>query len=135
MNVVEIMNSRVITIDEKMLVLDARNIMMEEDITALPVIDNQECLSGIVTQSDLFTLENLYLRNDNYSKDQIKDVKVKDVMTRNVITIDKSLSVVEAAEKMLDSHIHRLIVTDGDCLNGIISSTDVLKAVLELENG
>lgn len=131
MNVIEIMNTRVVTVSENMPILDARNMMMEEDITALPVVDKVECLSGIITQSDLFTLENLYLRNDNYNKDHIKGVKVRDVMTKNVITIDSSTSVELAAQTVLENHIHRLIVTDGQKVNGIISSTDILKAVME----
>ncbi|PCI08009.1 MAG: hypothetical protein COB02_01775 [Candidatus Cloacimonadota bacterium] len=131
MDVIEIMNTRVVTVNENMLILDVRNIMMEEDITALPVVDKLDCLSGIITQSDLFTLENLYLRNDNYNKDQIKGVKVKDVMTKSVITINKSVSVEEAANKILSNHIHRLIVTDGQKINGIVSSTDILKAILD----
>ncbi|MCO4783011.1 MAG: CBS domain-containing protein [Candidatus Cloacimonetes bacterium] len=131
MNVIEIMNTRVVTVSENMPILDARNMMMEEDITALPVVDKTECLAGIITQSDLFTLENLYLRNDSYTKDHIKGVKVKDVMTKNVITIDSSTTVEAAAQTVLDNHIHRLIVTDGQKVNGIISSTDILKAVLD----
>ncbi|MCJ8344597.1 CBS domain-containing protein [bacterium] len=131
MNVIDIMSKQVVTISENMPILDARNVMMEEDITALPVIDQVDCLAGIITQSDLFILENLYLRNDNYHRDHIKNVKVKDVMTKEVITIESSVSIESAAKKVLDNHIHRLIVTEGEKVNGIISSTDLLKAVLD----
>ena len=56
---------------------------------------------------------------------------VEEYMTRALITLSPDATVQEAAAAMLDAGIRRLLVVDVDRLVGLISSTDVLKAVAE----
>jgi CBS domain-containing protein len=51
-----------------------------------------------------------------------------DVMTSDVISITENATVAEAAKKLLESHIHRLLVVDGKNVPlGILSTTDIIR--------
>ena len=56
---------------------------------------------------------------------------VKDVMTRNVITIRPDTPLREAAEIMADNHIGCLIVKSGGKLGGIITDRDILVLIAD----
>ncbi len=58
-------------------------------------------------------------------------MKVKDVMVRKVITIQPGKTLREAAEKMVDNRIGSLIVVKGSELAGLITETDIMKALAE----
>ncbi|OYT54393.1 MAG: CBS domain-containing protein [Candidatus Altiarchaeales archaeon ex4484_2] len=53
-------------------------------------------------------------------------LKVKDLMTSQVLTIDSEENVVAAAEKMLENKVHALVVAEGDKPLGIISTYDLI---------
>ncbi|ENN96023.1 hypothetical protein J422_04760 [Methanocaldococcus villosus KIN24-T80] len=55
----------------------------------------------------------------------IKNIKVKDIMTRNVITAKKDESVIEAFEKMLKYKISSLPVVENNKVIGIVTTTDI----------
>lgn len=55
----------------------------------------------------------------------LKDLKVKDVMTRNVVTVPPSEDVVFAFEKLMKYKISSLPVVDGEKLVGIVTATDL----------
>ncbi len=55
----------------------------------------------------------------------MKDKKVKDIMTTDVVTITSDTDVVYAFEKLMKHKISSLPVVDGDELVGIITATDV----------
>ncbi|MEA1924647.1 MAG: CBS domain-containing protein [Candidatus Altiarchaeota archaeon] len=53
-------------------------------------------------------------------------LKVKDLMTSPVLSIDPEENVVAAAEKMLENKIHALVVAEGDKPVGVISTYDLV---------
>ncbi len=55
----------------------------------------------------------------------LEKIKVKDVMTRNVITVSPSEDVVFAFEKLMKYRLSSLPVVDGDVLVGIVTATDL----------
>jgi CBS domain-containing protein len=56
---------------------------------------------------------------------------VGEVMTRRVLSLSPDADVEEAARLMVDRGVHRLIVTEGDALRGIVSTMDFLRAIAE----
>jgi CBS domain-containing protein len=56
--------------------------------------------------------------------------QVKDVMTQNVITVDSSTSVVDAAKKMIESKHGPLPVVEGDRPVGVITDRDLVARVV-----
>ncbi|HMK53418.1 MAG TPA: CBS domain-containing protein [Methanobacteriaceae archaeon] len=55
----------------------------------------------------------------------LKDLKVEDVMTDGVITVEPKEDVVFAFEKLMTHRISSLPVVDGDLLVGIVTATDL----------
>src|SRR5207253_2309937 len=66
--------------------------------------------------------------------DKLPDLTVRDYMTHDPVTVTSSATLGELARKMIDVHIHRVIVVDGFGKPiGIVSSTDVLAAVVRAD--
>jgi len=59
-------------------------------------------------------------------KRELGEPRVKDLMTKEVLTINPEDTIVNAAERMLENRIHALLVTKEDKPIGIISSYDLL---------
>ena len=105
-----------ITIGPDNLISEVRLIIKEKHISGIPVVNSQNKILGIITNRDL-----RFSRNDK--------AKVKDLMTKNVITIKQGYSSNEA-KKLLHKHrIEKLIVTNSQnqCL-GLITVKDIEKS-------
>lgn len=63
--------------------------------------------------------------------DVLDNHSVAEVMTRTVVGIPSDASVQEAAQRLIDAGIHRLLVLDDGHLVGIVTTTDVVRAVAE----
>tara|TARA_B100000575_G_scaffold84608_1_gene66814 strand:+ start:1705 stop:3165 length:1461 start_codon:yes stop_codon:yes gene_type:complete len=105
-----------ITIGPKNLISDVKKIIKEKNISGIPVVNENNIVLGIITNRDL-----RFSRNDK--------MKVKELMTKNVITIKQGCSSSEA-KKLLHKHrIEKLIVTNSQrkCL-GLITVKDIEKS-------
>jgi len=128
------MNPNVITVDADDSMLDATKLLKEHNIRHLPVLEKGK-LVGVITDRDLkrasasdaTTLEAhelLYL---------IANIKVREIMTRNPITVPYNYTIEEAAEILLQAKISGMPVVDkdGDVI-GTITQTDLFKVLISL---
>lgn len=125
----ELMNRTAITAPGDTPVLDARGLMQQARIRHLLVVDNGR-LQGIVTDRDIrlnmpSPATSLTVWEINHL---LARLTVREVMTRNVIVIDRDRDAGEAARIMVDHKIGALPVMDGATLVGIITETDLLRA-------
>ena len=128
------MSKNVITVDENDSMQDAMKHLKEHDIRMLPVLKKGK-LVGIVTDRDLkkasasdaTTLEIhelLYL---------LTKIKVKDIMTRDVITVPPDYTVEETAQVLQKNRISGAPVVDADGqLVGTITQTDLFRVLISL---
>jgi acetoin utilization protein AcuB len=105
----------------------------KEHIRRAPIMKGGKLL-GIVSERDLLNASpssatTLSVWEMHYL---ISKVKVKDVMTKEVITVDKDTPIEEAARLMADTKIGGLPVTSAGKVVGIITETDLFKIFLEL---
>jgi acetoin utilization protein AcuB len=105
----------------------------KEHIRRAPVMKDGK-LVGIVSEGNLLnaapsSATTLSVWEMNYL---ISKVKVKNVMTKKVITVSKDTPIEEAARIMADNKIGGLPVVDGDKVVGMITETDLFKVFLEL---
>jgi predicted transcriptional regulator len=94
-------------------------VMADSEIHAIMVAEQEGSPpAGVVSHSDAIA---------HYHED-LTAFHARDVMTPEVISISEDATVEEAAQKMLDHHIHRLLVVgqNGKPL-GILSTTDIIR--------
>lgn len=112
---------RLFMIEPEATVQAAITIMSTENISALPVMENNK-LVGIVSERD-------YVRNVASQRIPAWSVKVREIMTREVITITWDVPVKHCMKLMTENRIRHLPVMEGERLTGIISITDVVRAL------
>ena len=127
------MSRPVITIPPDMPVVDALNLMKRERIRRTPVVREGK-LIGIVSDKDLLNASpspatSLSVWEMNYL---LSKIKVKDVMTKDVITVTEDTPIEQAARLMADNKIGGMPVLRGDKIVGIITETDLFKILLEM---
>lgn len=121
------MTKRVVTLSKDSLVIDAIRKLLEHKITCAPVVDEQGHLLGVFSEKDSIKV---FLKSV-YNQDMAG--KVADYMTAGVISVDADASIVELAEKFDQSSVRSFPVFDEGKFVGIISRTDVLKALISLK--
>jgi len=128
------MTVRPITVAEDASVDEALQLMRNERIRRLPVVDKHGRMVGIVSELDLLKVSpspatSLSIYEIPYL---LSKIKMRDVMTRDVITVSEDTPLEEAARIMADNKIGGLPVMRGDKLVGIITETDMFKIFLEM---
>ncbi|MBI5208370.1 MAG: CBS domain-containing protein [Elusimicrobia bacterium] len=141
----DIMRRRVITAGPTMTLSELARLFIDRRISGVPVV-SQGRLLGVVSQTDLVRQERersgvseipgYYREGDEaltvpgYHVEEPAMTRVEDIMTPIVIAVEEKASIEDAAKLMLSKHIHRILVTRAGKLRGIISSLDLLRAML-----
>jgi len=124
----------VMTVDENTSLMRATRIMKENSIRRLPVVSHGK-LIGIITDRDVkdaspskttsLDIHELYYL--------LSEMKVKDVMTDNPLTLSGKETLEKAALIMLNSRISGLpVVDESGLLIGLLSETDVLRGFIHM---
>jgi acetoin utilization protein AcuB len=108
--------------------------MKKKGIRHLLVIDDGK-VRGIVTDRDFRLMRpspatSLSIYEVHYLLDK---VKVKEIMTKKVITVTPDTSIAEAAHLLLNRRIGALPVLKDEKAVGIITETDMIRALIDLE--
>lgn len=126
------MHHDVITCHPETPVMEVAQIMGEKDISALVVVNDSGGAVGVISRTDLV--------NARFIQPYLKHwvgMAAEHLMTKNVIGISPDATIDEAAQKIRENKIHRLVVTEesGDRVRpiGILSVTDLAKHVSELQ--
>ncbi len=127
------MSKRVVTIDESDTLSEAINTLKRNRIRRLPVIKDDK-LVGIVSDRDLkeaapSKVTSLDMWELHYL---LSKIKIKDIMKRNIITINPGASIEKAAMLMFDNKIGGLPVIENNKLVGIITEHDVFNALINI---
>jgi len=106
---------------------EARSLMDREKVGHLPVLDKNSTLIGILTRKDLLkAAPSAATSLDMYEISYLlSKITAKDVMTKDVITVEENEVVEEAARVMADKSIGCLPVMRGKLLVGIITNSDL----------
>lgn len=128
-------------------VFNAAELMVNAEVSALPVVDGLGNLVGIVSEADLIRRPEIgtaprkswlqrFFADDAASAGEFVSFhsrKVADVMTKNVITVQEDAPLGEVAETMGRHKIKRVPVLRGEVLVGILSRANLLQALLSRE--
>jgi len=120
----------------------AARMFAQRHITGAPVVNADGETVGVVSIADLVDPDRdrgneegypIYYRVIDGWADPMGDAtvvragRVEEVMTHAVVSTDQDTTLLGAARLMLDAGIHRLLVTNGGELVGIVSTTDLLR--------
>ena len=116
------------------ILLPSEFVILSDQIRHLPIVDKRNRLVGLVTRETLMqampsSVTTLSIWEMNYA---LNKVKVRDVMVRDVITVEEDVSIEKAARIMAENKIGCLPVMRGESLVGIITDTDMLSTLMEL---
>ena len=103
-------------------VREALEIMAQHNIGALLVLEGS-ALAGIFSERD-------YARKVTLKGKSSSDLKVSEIMTSKVITIDANQTVDQCMQIMTDHHIRHLPIMNGDNVIGLISIGDVVREMI-----
>ena len=126
------MTTDLIVISSNCTLPEAYWLMVNNKIRRLPVVD-QDILVGIVTLEDLRGKipVNLIGIDPVRASDMLAKLPVRHVMSENPKTIPVDATLVEAARLMLEFKISTLPVMDGARLVGIITESDIFRALVK----
>lgn len=145
-SVADLMNSEVVCLRPEMTVRQAEQLFDEKRIGGAPVVDDSGEPVGVVSQRDLIRHQaepgtagstgRFYTDVEDYRDLESAPVDtsstpVSQVMTPDVLCIERDADVADAARAMRHHRIHRLLVTQQGVLVGILSALDLLAALEE----
>jgi len=120
-NVSELMSSDVAAIAGSATVREAAEVMASRDISCLVAMDNEDVV-GIFTERDLLKRVIALKRNP-------VQTLLQDVMSSPVMSVPSNYSIPSASKMMEKMRIRRLLVMDDRTLLGVVTQTDILKAI------
>ena len=131
---------------------DAMSLMTENHITGLPVANSKSVCIGVISATDILTYEQDHsefaaeansdlaryydpdterwesVRLTSFALEEFAEVKVSQVMSREVVSVGPQTTLDEVARAMVGDNIHRVLVLDEtQHLLGIISSFDFVR--------
>jgi PAS domain S-box-containing protein len=121
MSVGDVMSKNVATVSPNQDVVDAAMEMAQDGISCV-IVTEKGAVVGILTETD-------FLRKVVGKGDSTGKIKIADVMSESVESISADLSVLEAGRVMQEKHVRRLPVLDGSALVGIVTQTDLTRAL------
>lgn len=124
----DIMSRQVMSVAADATVLEAATLLVKFNVSAMPVVDEQGILVGIVTEADLIPYA--ALQAEGKLGENFQRRLVTDVMTSPVVTIDEDTGLARIALLMAEKRIKRLPVQSGDSIVGMVSRVDVLRAMI-----
>jgi acetoin utilization protein AcuB len=122
-----------LTVEPDTLIIDAKNLMKEHNIRRLPVVKGGK-LVGMVTYRNIIeaspsSATSLSIHELNYL---ILKLQVKDVMRKNPITVSPEDSVIDVILEGSRKGIGAFPVVDHGKLVGIVTETEILKAMIQI---
>jgi len=120
-----IMSKDVVYVKRDTEVYEAIRTLEENDVTGLPVVNDDMTIAGIITEKDV-----LHLLYDTENK----CTKVGDFMTKGVVSFNEDDSLIDITECLIENSFRRVPITSGGKLVGIISRKDIISYILKLRH-
>ena len=128
-NLISILLKRnVISINQDDTVYDAINILSEKKIGALPVLNDQNKLCGMLSERDIIQ------KISSDKKIDFSHTQIKSIMTTKVITCNENTESNVLMTIMTNNKIRHIPIIEKNSLIGIVSIGDVVKRLLEKFN-
>ncbi len=145
----DIMSSEIIVVNETDSVRDLATILLTHKINGAPVVNEENQLIGVVTESDLIYQNKkvhlptavaildsfLFLESPSKVEKELKKIsgtQVGDICSHEVVTVTPETTLDEIATLMTEKKMHTLPVLDENKeLVGVIGQTDIIRTIAE----
>ena len=149
MKVKDIMSTSVLTVKKDTTIEEIAHILVDNDISGVPVVDDEDNILGIVTEKDLLYKDvephfppvveilggTIFLKGVKEYNEKLRKLvatKAEEIMTKRVVTVEEDAIVEHVAELMVEKDINRIPVVNKGKLVGIISRSDVVKYIAKM---
>ena len=144
----DLMSATLVMVPEEMSLKGAAHLLAQAAVSGAPVVNKDGHCIGVLSATDFVHLVDRDERGVAAcaaspafcaswhipDPDKLPDLTVSDYMTRDPVMVAAFVTLGELARKMLDVHIHRVVVIDRNNKPiGIVSSTDILAAVVRAD--
>jgi len=125
----DLMSDQVVAVRPQDDLATLRDLMIERNVRHIPVVGRDHELLGLVSHRDL-------LRGSLIEQPEVPDfieqavlerVKVREIMTENIVAVDPETDLRDAAAMMFDNKYGCLPVTEGERLVGILTEADFVR--------
>jgi CBS domain-containing protein len=117
-----IMTADVISVKKDTPIDDAVDLLVENNVTGLPVVDDDMNLVGVISEKDMLSL---------LSEPESSAGKVEDYMTKDVVSFEQDEDMIAICECLVNNNFRRVPIVDNGRLVGIVSRRDIIKYILE----
>jgi len=128
-SVSDYMTQNLIVFSPKQSVLEVMDILIKQNISGGPVVNESQEIVGIISEGDCIK----QISESRYYNQPMENINVEEHMIKNVETINGDMNIFDAAEKFLTSKRRRFPIIEEGKLIGQISQKDILKAALQLK--
>jgi CBS domain-containing protein len=127
-----IMTENVLSVREDEPLKDVVALFRKNSFRHVPVTKGNE-ITGIISSTDInrLTFGALFANQDGADEAVLEMLTVPQVMTSKPHVVDSETSIKEVAEIFTTNGFHALPVVEGNVIKGIVTTTDVIKYMLE----
>jgi CBS domain-containing protein len=123
----DVMNKDIVSVKKDTPIHEAVNLMVENDISGLPVVKDDMTLTGVLSEKDVVTLF--------YDNKEAENKTVNDYMTYPAVCFEENEALLDVCDFFARNIFRRVPITSQGKLVGIISVRDILKSILQLRQG
>jgi CBS domain-containing protein len=120
----DIMNINVISVKKDTPIFEAVELLVGNNISGLPVVEDDMTLTGVLSEKDVVELF--------YDSEQAEDKMVNDYMTYPAVHFEENNALMNICDFLVKNIFRRVPVTSDGKLVGIISIQDILNTILQL---
>lgn len=129
MQVAELMKTDVAVVHEDASISEAVIRLADAHVHGVPVVNHRGRVLGVLSSSDI--VQATAERSDAARQSVLEDISVRDIMSTPPRTVRPEDDVRVAAREMLRHDVHRLFVISGEELVGVLSTSDIVRAVAD----
>jgi CBS domain-containing protein len=144
----DIMSTKIYSVHQDTEITDLAKKFVENNVNAMPVVDDDGALVGIVSQTDLVEQDKplhiptvislfdwvIYLESPKKFAEEVRKVtarRVGEICTRDVVTCTPDTPVATVASLMVDNKAYLVpVVADGEML-GVVARLDIIRSMSE----
>jgi len=139
----DVMTPNVVSVPADMTVPEIAKLLLDRRISAVPVVDGGERVIGVISEGDLMRRPELgtdkprsrwlrlFMGDEDRARDYVKTHggHARDVMSKPVASVSPEATLAEVVNLMTRRHIKRVVVVEHGKLAGMVTRTDLLRAL------